>query len=678
MAKIFISYKRVDKEKVIPIVDRIQNDLNVTCWMDIDEIESDAQFASVIINAIDEACVFLFMYSKSHTTIDNFATDWTIRELNYAQEKKKRIVFINIDDIPLSDWFIFMFPQQQQVRAQTESEIKKLIRDISHWLKIKEEQTIKKANEEKKLSPHTIQQNSVLPSQNDADEKTHLNYSVLDIPFSMIKVTDKTYFGETPVTQSLWCAVMQDNPSRFKGKDNPVDSVSWNDCQLFINKINNLTKTHFRLPTEAEWEYAAKGGSRSRNYQYSGSDILNEVAWNLENSENTTHPVKQKKANELGLYDMSGNVWEWCEDEIEEFVDTSQLLAGQIPRMFRIYKGGCWCETENCKLTARKAGPPNFKSYGGLGLRLALTKDDVGLNNFHCKSTLMHKDCVESAQFSPNGKLIASASDDNTLCIWDAENGNRLTRLKGHNDSVSYVAFSSDGSRIVSASDDGTIRNWDVKSGSCLQILIGHEDSVWSASFSPDGTSIVSASVDNTIRIWNAATGNCIKTLYGHVRDVNHACFSPDGQRIISASEDGTIRIWDSNYGSCIQVLHEHNDGVWHAKYSQDGKYIVSASADCTIRIWDAKNGDCIKVLEGHNDDVNSASFSSDGKYIVSASDDNTIHIWDALTGNCIQVLKGHDNFVNSAFFSPNGKQIVSASDDHTIKIWEKETIKPL
>lgn len=672
MAKIFISYKRVDKEKVFLIVDRIQNDLNETCWMDIDEIESDAQFASVIINAIDEASVFLFMYSKAHTIIDNYATDWTIRELNYAQERKKRIVFINIDDIPLSNWFIFMFPQKQQVRAKTESEIEKLIRDLSHWLKIKEGQTIKRVNEGKGPSPHTTPQSSVRLSQNNDDKNTHLDYTVLGVPFSMIKVTDRTFLGETPVTQLLWCAIMQDNPSRFKGESHPVDSVSWNDCQLFINRVNNLTKMHFRLPTEDEWEYAALGGSQSRNFLYSGSNILDEVAWNLENSENTTHPVKQKKANELGLYDMSGNVWEWCEDEIEEFVDMSQLLAGQIPRMFRIYKGGCWCETENCKPTAHKAGPPNFKSHGGLGLRLALTKDDVGLNNYHCKLTLLHKDSVESALFSPNGKLIASASDDNTLCIWDAENGNHLTRLKGHNDFVTCVAFNSDGNCIVSASDDGTIRTWDVKSGSCLQILIGHEDSIWSASFSPDGKIIVSASVDNTIRIWNLTTGNCIKTLYGHVRDVNHACFSPDGQSIVSASEDGTIRIWDSNLGSCMQVLYGHNDGVWHAKYSLDGKHIVSASADCTIRIWDAKNGNCIKVLEGHDDDVNSASFSSDGKYIVSASDDNTIRVWDALTGNCIQILKGHNNFVNSAFFSPNDKQIVSASDDHTIIIWEK------
>jgi hypothetical protein len=136
MAKIFVSYKRKDKEKILSVVNRIQKELNVECWMDISGIESNAQFVSVIIRAIDEAEIILFMYSKSHKSIQNYENDWTIRELNYAQERNKRIVFVNIDGTELISWFVFMFPKKQQVNAQSNEEIAKLIKDIGHWLKI--------------------------------------------------------------------------------------------------------------------------------------------------------------------------------------------------------------------------------------------------------------------------------------------------------------------------------------------------------------------------------------------------------------------------------------------------------------------------------------------------------------------------------------------------------------
>ena len=144
MARIFISYKRVDKDVVFPLKDRIEKALGEPCWIDLSGIESDAQFASVIINNIDEAEVFLFMYSKTHGNIKDFEKDWTIREINYAQEENKRIVFVNLDDTPLTKWFKFMFPRKEQVSVSSVDAVNALISDLKKWLQPQANQLDKK------------------------------------------------------------------------------------------------------------------------------------------------------------------------------------------------------------------------------------------------------------------------------------------------------------------------------------------------------------------------------------------------------------------------------------------------------------------------------------------------------------------------------------------------------
>ena len=183
------------------------------------------------------------------------------------------------------------------------------------------------------------------------------------------------YMGETEVTQALWTAVMGSNPSHFKGDDLPVETVSWNDCQTFLTKLNALTGRTFRLPTEAEWEYAARGGSKSGGTQFSGSSNLDEVAWYNGNSGSKTHAVKTKKANELGLYDMSGNVWEWCQDRYGKYSRRAQMNpTGPIGGSTRVIRGGEWhFEACHCRSSFRLNIPPgNGSSY--LGFRLALSE----------------------------------------------------------------------------------------------------------------------------------------------------------------------------------------------------------------------------------------------------------------------------------------------------------------
>ena len=182
------------------------------------------------------------------------------------------------------------------------------------------------------------------------------------------------YIGKTEVTQELWQAVMGSNPSfsSFKGAKNPVNYVSWNDCQEFIKKLNKLTKQNFRLPTEAEWEYAARGGNKSRGYKYSGSDYLGSVAWYEDNSGNEVHPVGSKSPNELGLYDMSGNVWEWCSDWYGSYPSSSQTNpTGPSSGSYRVLRGGSfYVGAAGCRSANRFINGPIYRSLS-LGLRLA-------------------------------------------------------------------------------------------------------------------------------------------------------------------------------------------------------------------------------------------------------------------------------------------------------------------
>ena len=187
------------------------------------------------------------------------------------------------------------------------------------------------------------------------------------------KVTLSSYsIGRTPVTQALWEAVMGNNPSRFKGKNSPVEQVSWDDCQEFIKRLNAMTGGCFRLPTEAEWEYVARGGSKSRGYKYSGSDIIDEVAWYCDNSGYETHDVATKNPNELGIYDMSGNVWEWCADWDGDYGSGAQTNPkGPSSGSNRVRRGGSWFSgARSCPVSIRDYYAPGNR-YSGLGLRLA-------------------------------------------------------------------------------------------------------------------------------------------------------------------------------------------------------------------------------------------------------------------------------------------------------------------
>ena len=194
-------------------------------------------------------------------------------------------------------------------------------------------------------------------------------------PTHQVTLSSYYYIGETEVTQALWEAVMGSNPSEFKGDDLPVEKVSWKDCQTFISKLNALTGKYFRLPTEAEWEFAARGGNQSRHTQYSGSSRIDDVAWYDGNSGDKPHPVKTKQPNELGIYDMTGNVWEWCLDwygSYSSYAQTDPTGVGSGSK--RVFRGGSFAsDSRYCRSSCRYSSTPEFSS-DALGLRLVLSQ----------------------------------------------------------------------------------------------------------------------------------------------------------------------------------------------------------------------------------------------------------------------------------------------------------------
>ena len=238
----------------------------------------------------------------------------------------------------------------------------------------------------------------------EADEPQAMTVTVCGVSFKMVPVAGGTFtmgataeqgsdawegekpphqvtlsdysIGETEVTQELWQAVMGSNPSESTGNlQRPVEQVTWGDCQTFIAKLNELTGKTFRLPTEAEWEYAARGGSKSKGYMYAGSNDIDAVAWYVNNSFalGSSSPVAAKAPNELGLYDMSGNVWEWCQDWYGGYASSPQdNPAGPSAGFYHVFRGGCWdYDAVWCRVSFRNFNTPSYRNYG-LGLRLAL------------------------------------------------------------------------------------------------------------------------------------------------------------------------------------------------------------------------------------------------------------------------------------------------------------------
>lgn len=379
---VFFGYSRRDSV----IVERFYKELlnyGYKVWIDTVGLMSGDDFVNRTIHAIESSAVFVFFASAY-----SYESSYAMRELEYAIAMNKTIIPIMLDDEKMSSRISLYLSTINWIDARDRNYLNYQVQALVKRIGIIDNYNV------------NIGQSSKLATINDYEiEMIRVEGGLFTMgttlqqggtnederPVHNVRV-DSYYIAPTPVTQELWQNVMGakvnlwqklvgNTTSNSKNKNYPVVNISWNDCSRFIEKLNALTGKEFRLPTEAEWEFAAKGGARGRmnGYKYSGGNNIHRVSWNFENSDGTIHEVAKLQPNELGIYDMSGNVWEWCEDWYAPYpIDLVENPKGPNVGDKKVCRGGSWKSIgRDCRISIRKSEYPSNRSFD-IGFRLAL------------------------------------------------------------------------------------------------------------------------------------------------------------------------------------------------------------------------------------------------------------------------------------------------------------------
>ncbi|MCV3216350.1 WD40 repeat domain-containing protein [Plectonema radiosum NIES-515] len=362
----------------------------------------------------------------------------------------------------------------------------------------------------------------------------------------------------------------------------------------------------------------------------------------------------------LGLAGLAGVNWRSAAiGEINSLANTSDILLESEPQE---------ALKTSLKAVVQMRRTPWVDANTRTQVKLALMRTVNSVNPLNILGG--HKSWVYGVSFSPNGKMLASASSDKTVKLWDTSTYKQIKTLTGHTGEVNGISFSPDGKMLASGSRDKTVKLWDTSTYKEIKTLAGHKEWVTNVSFSPDGKMLASGSLDKTVKLWDTSTYKEIKTLSGHKEWVTGVSFSPNGKMLASGSGDTTVKLWDTSTYKEIKTLTGHRGWVKGVSFSPDSKMLASGSADKTVKLWDTTTDEEIKTLTGHTGAVISVSFSPNGKMLASGSGDNRVKLWDTSTDKLITTLTGHIGEVLGVSFSPDSKMLASGSADNTVRLW--------